>query len=104
MASSTTHREALIRALSQIRVATTTFLDGLIHTLIVDRATCIVFSADDLPPEGSDYTRPLYISIGCLGHLVPSVLLDNGSSLKVCSLVSAIALGLRLMILHLPHR
>ncbi|RVW58619.1 hypothetical protein CK203_111739 [Vitis vinifera] len=57
------------------------------------RATCIVFSDDDLPPEGSDHTRPLYISVGCSGHRVPSVLLDNGSALNVCPLATAIVLG-----------
>ncbi|RVW31147.1 hypothetical protein CK203_108440 [Vitis vinifera] len=44
------------------------------------QATCIVFSDDDLPPEGSDHTHPLYISIGCSSRRVPSVLLDNGSA------------------------
>uniref|UniRef100_F6I5D1 Uncharacterized protein n=1 Tax=Vitis vinifera TaxID=29760 RepID=F6I5D1_VITVI len=57
------------------------------------RATCIVFSDDDLPPEGSDHTRPLYISVGCSGRRVPSVLLDNGSALNVCPFATAIALG-----------
>ncbi|RVX00526.1 Transposon Ty3-I Gag-Pol polyprotein [Vitis vinifera] len=57
------------------------------------RATCIVFSDDDLPSEGSDHTRPLYISVGCSGRRVPSVLLDNGSALNVCPLATAIALG-----------
>ena len=61
--------------------------------LIVGRASCIVFSKDDLSPEGSDHSRPLYISVGCLGHRVPSVLLDNGSALNVCPLATAIALG-----------
>ena len=57
------------------------------------RASCIVFSKDDLPPEGSHHTRPLHISVGYLGHHVPSVLLDNGSALNVCPLATAIALG-----------
>ncbi|RVW37276.1 hypothetical protein CK203_088176 [Vitis vinifera] len=57
------------------------------------RATCIVFSDDDLPPEGSDHMRPLHISVGCSGRRVPSVLLDNGSALNVCPLATAIALG-----------
>ncbi|RVW22168.1 Retrovirus-related Pol polyprotein from transposon 17.6 [Vitis vinifera] len=93
LASSSTHRDALIRALSQIRVETTTTPEGLIHMMTADRATCIVFSYDDLPPEGSDYTHPLYITVGCSGHRVPSVLLDNGSALNVCPLATAIALG-----------
>ncbi|RVW85467.1 hypothetical protein CK203_044043 [Vitis vinifera] len=61
--------------------------------LTVDRATCIVFSDDDLPPEGSNHVRPLFIDVACLGRRVPSVLLDNDSALNVCPLVTAIALG-----------
>ena len=57
------------------------------------RAICIVFFDDDLPPEGSDHTRPLYISVGCSGSRVPSVLLDNGSTLNVCPLATAITLS-----------
>ncbi|WJZ87423.1 hypothetical protein VitviT2T_006803 [Vitis vinifera] len=93
LASSSTHRDALTRALSQIRVDTTTTPEGLIHMMTAGRATCIVFSDDDLPPEGSGHTRPLYISVGCSGCRVPSVLLDNGSALNVCPLATAIALG-----------
>ena len=93
LASSSTHRDALIRALIQIRVETTTTSEGLIHMMTVGQATCIKFSDDDLPPEGSNHTRPLYISIGCSGRRVSSVLLDNGSALNVCPLATAIALG-----------
>ena len=93
MASSSTHRDALIRALSQIGVDTTTTPEGLIHFLTADRATCITFSDDDLPPEGLNHVRPLFIDVACSGRRVPSVLLDNGSALNVCPLVTAIALG-----------
>ena len=93
LASSSTHRDALIKALSQIRVDTATTPGGLIHFLIVDRATCIVFSDDDLPPEGLDHVRPLLIDVACSGRRVSSILLDNGSALNVCPLVNAIALG-----------
>ena len=96
MASSITHRDALIRELSQIRVDTATTLEGLIHFWIADRATCIAFSNDDLQPEGSDHVRPLFIDVACFGRRVPSVLLDNGSALNVCPLVTAIALGFSL--------
>ena len=57
------------------------------------KATCIVFSDDDLPPEGSDHTRPLYISVDCLGRRVLFVLLDNGSALNIYPLAIAIVLG-----------
>ena len=61
--------------------------------MTADRATCIMFSDDDLPPEGSDHTCPLYITVGCSGHRVSSVLLDNGSTLNVCPLATTVALG-----------
>ena len=93
MASSSTHRDVLIRALNQIRVDTATTLGGLIHFLTADRATCIVFSDNDLPPEGLDHVRPLFIDVACSGRRVLSILLDNGSTLNVCPLVTAIALG-----------
>ena len=93
MASSSTHRDALIRALSQIRVDTATTPGGLIHFLTADRDTCIVFSDDDLPPKGLYHVRPLFIDVACSGRRVSSVLLDNSSALNVCPLVTAITLG-----------
>ena len=93
MASSITHRDTLVRTLGQIRVDTATTPEGLIHMLTANRATCIVFSNDDLPPERSNYVRPLFIDVVCLGRRVPSVLLDNGSALNVCPLVTSIVLG-----------
>ena len=94
LVSSSTHRDALIRAFSQSRVDTTTTPRGLIHFLTTDRATCIVFSDDDLPPEGSDHVRPLFIDVACSGRRMSSVLLDNSFALNICPLVIAIALGL----------
>ena len=61
--------------------------------LTASRASRIVFSEDDLPPKGSNHTRPLHISVGCLGRRVPYVLLDNGFALNVCPLATTIALG-----------
>ena len=92
LASSSTHRDAMIRALSHIRVDTATTPGELIHFLTVDRATCIVFSDDDLPLEGSDHVRPVFIDVAYSGRRVSSVLVDNGSALNVCPLVTAIAL------------
>ena len=93
LASSSTHRDALIRALSHIGVDTATTPKELIHFPTANRATCIVFSDDDLPPEGSSHVRPLFIDVAYLGRIVLSVLLDNGSTLNLCPLVTAIALG-----------
>ena len=93
MASSTSHREALIRTLSQIRVDTSTSPEELIHMLTTDRATSIVFSADDLPCGSSDHTLPLYIFVGYFGHRVPYFLLDNGFALNICPLATIVIIG-----------
>ena len=65
LASSSMHRDALVKALGQIRVDTTTTPKGLIDILTADRTSCIVFSDDELPPKGSNNLHPLYISISC---------------------------------------
>ena len=83
----------MVRALGQIRVDTTTTPEGLIHLLTIDRATCIVFSDDNLPLDGSNHVRSLFINVACSGHRVSSVLLDNGSALNVYPLVIAFVLG-----------
>ena len=80
LASSSTHRDTFIRALIQIRVDIATTPRGLVHFLTTDRATCIVFSDDDLPPEGLDHVRPLFIDVACSSRRVLPVLLDNGSA------------------------
>ncbi|RVW80511.1 hypothetical protein CK203_052878 [Vitis vinifera] len=64
-----THRDALIQSWSQIRVKTTTTPEGLIHMMIAGRATCIVFSDDDLPLE------------------------NNGSALNIYPLTTSITIG-----------
>ena len=61
--------------------------------VMAGRATCIVFSNDDFPLEGSDHTSTLYISVGCSGPRVPFILLDNGSALNVCHMATVIALS-----------
>ena len=51
-----------------------------------------MFLDDDLPLEGSDHVRPLFIDVACSSRRVPYVPLDNGSALNVCPLVTAIEL------------
>lgn len=54
----------------------------------------IVFTDEELPPEGTDHTRALYITIRQGPDSVPLVLIDNGSDLNVCPLRVALRLGL----------
>ena len=61
--------------------------------MIDDKVTCIVFSTDDLPLQGSNHTRHLYISVVCSAHRVSFMLLDNGFALNVCPLATVIVIG-----------
>ncbi|RVW75172.1 hypothetical protein CK203_053912 [Vitis vinifera] len=76
-----------------IKVETVTTLARLIHMMMANRVTCIVFSDNNFPLEGLDHIRPLYITVGYSAHRVSSIMLDNGSTLNVCPLATTIALG-----------
>ena len=54
----------------------------------------LAFSNEDLPPEGATHTRPLQITIECMGAKVPMVLIDNGSALNVCHFRTTLIVGL----------
>jgi len=44
----------------------------------------LTFSNEELPLEGATHTKPLQITIECMGAKVPMVLIDSGSPLNVC--------------------
>ena len=52
------------------------------------------FSYKDLPPEGATHTRPLQITIECMGAKVLMVLIDNGYALNVCPFRTALTVSL----------
>jgi hypothetical protein len=56
--------------------------------------SAIIFTTKDLPPEGGDHNRALYVTIECIGSKVLKVLVDNGSSINVCSIHTATKIGL----------
>ncbi|KAL4378275.1 hypothetical protein GQ457_02G027700 [Hibiscus cannabinus] len=56
-------------------------LDRLANNLHVDNF--ISFSEDEIPAEGTGSIKALHITTHCHGHILPHVLVDNGSSLNV---------------------
>ena len=46
----------------------------------------ISFLDDGLPPEGRKHTLPMHIMAKCEDMIVSRVLIDNGSTLNVCSM------------------
>ena len=54
----------------------------------------LAFSNKELPLEGAIHTRPLQITIKCMGAKVSMVLIDSGSTLIVCFFRSTLTIGL----------
>ena len=54
----------------------------------------LAFSDEELPPEEATHTRPLQITVKCMGTKVPMVLIENGSALNVCPFRIALTIGL----------
>ena len=62
----------------------------------VEAPSCpfLAFSSEELPLEGAIHTRPLQITIECMGTKVPMVLIDNRSTLNVCPFRTTLTIGL----------
>ena len=54
----------------------------------------LAFSDEEFPPEGATHSKPLQITIECMGAKVPMVLINNGSTINVCPFRSALTIGL----------
>ena len=54
----------------------------------------LAFFEEDLPLEGATHTRPLQITIDCMGAKVPVVLIDNRSALNEYPFRTALTIGL----------
>ncbi|KAL4326397.1 hypothetical protein GQ457_11G025490 [Hibiscus cannabinus] len=87
--SSEGHRDALLKVLNQTFVPkeiTTDKLDRLVNNIAVDNF--ISFSDEEIPEGGRGSYKALHISTRCKGHMLPKVLIDNGSALNVLPLVT----------------
>ena len=79
------HRSAFFDALNGKEVPIETIPQEMLSLIGVEAQSLplFAFSNEELLPEGSTHTRPLQITIKCLGAKVPMVLFDNGSALNV---------------------
>ena len=62
-------------------------VEGSLHPLFS-------FSDEDLSSKRATHTRPLQITIECMGAKVLMVLIDNGSALNVCPFRTVLTIGL----------
>ncbi|XP_070019403.1 uncharacterized protein [Nicotiana sylvestris] len=53
----------------------------------------ITFHEDELPPEGISHNKALHITVQCEDHFITRILVDGGSSLNICPLITLRTLG-----------
>ena len=90
------HRKAFLDALNGKEVPIETTPQEVLSFMGVEGSShpLLAFFYEDLPPEGAIHTRPLQITIECMGAKVLMVLIDNGSALNVCPFRAALTVGL----------
>ena len=88
------HREALILALDQKRISMSCTHEQMVGALTETPLGTIIFSDDDLPLEGRDHHRVLFIKAEVKGKITCCMMVDNGSAINVCPLKILPKLGL----------
>jgi len=90
------HRSALLDALNVKEVSIETTPQELLSLMGVEALShpLLAFSNEKLPPEKATHTRPLQITIECMGAKVLMVLIDNESALNVCPFKTSLTIGL----------
>ncbi|XP_070040824.1 uncharacterized protein [Nicotiana tomentosiformis] len=81
------HRKALMKILNEAHVPdkiTVNHLEKIANKIF--EANRITFSNDELPIEGTEHNRALYLTVKCEDSAVSRVLVDNGSSANICPL------------------
>ncbi|XP_040945802.1 uncharacterized protein [Gossypium hirsutum] len=85
--NSEVHRNTLMKMLNETYVSkdiSVSKLDRLVNNISADNF--IFFNDDEIPPGGMGSTKALHITTRCKGHILPGVLIDNGSTFNVLPL------------------
>ena len=90
------YRSSLLGALNGKEVPIESTPQKVLYLMGVEASShpFLTFSDKELPPDGATHTRPLQITIECIGAKVPIVPIDNGSALNVCPFRAVLKIGL----------
>ncbi|XP_070025150.1 uncharacterized protein [Nicotiana sylvestris] len=81
------HRRVLMKILNEAHILdkiTVNHLEKIASKIFEVKR--ITFSDDELPMEGTEHNRALYLTVKCEDSVVSRVLVDNGSSVNICPL------------------
>ena len=81
--SSKKHRDALVRALDDGKIAINASPCEMIACLMNAPSNVITFSDEDLPPKRRFHNRPLFIQAIVKSKKTSCVMVDNGSTINV---------------------
>ncbi|KAF5933295.1 hypothetical protein HYC85_029466 [Camellia sinensis] len=81
--ASRVHRQAVLSAMDKGKLSIDTTSEQLVGLVFPEEASpTLTFSDKELPPEGANHNKPLYISMECRDKWVPVVLVDTGSTIN----------------------
>ncbi|XP_070007200.1 uncharacterized protein [Nicotiana sylvestris] len=92
--SSEANKNALMKILSEAYVPSN-ITGGEMANMVgkVLESHKITFHEDELPPEGLGHNKALHITTQCEDHFITRILVDGGSSLNICPLITLRTLG-----------
>ena len=83
---SSSHRKALVKALAKMNIQTTTTPEAMVAKVIENKQGVITFSDADLPVEGKNHNRALFIPAKVKGKRTSYMMVDDGFAINVCPL------------------
>ena len=92
--NSKAHREALVLALDHKKLPTLISPEQIVCSLTETPSGAMVFTDENLPLEGRDHHKALFIKAEVKGKMTCCVMVDNSSAINVCSLKILPKLGL----------
>ncbi|XP_070015865.1 uncharacterized protein [Nicotiana sylvestris] len=92
--NSEAHKNALMKILSEAYVPSN-ITGGEMANMVghVLESHKITFHEDELPPEGLGHNKALHITAQCEDHFITKILVDGGSNLNICPLITLRTLG-----------
>ena len=92
---SSSHRKALVKTLAKMNIQTTATPEAMVAKVIENKQGVITFSDADLPMEGRNHNRVLFIPAEVKGKRTSYVMVDDGSTINVCPLQILPNLGVK---------
>ena len=92
--NSKAHWKALVLALDHKKLPTSISPEQIVCSLIETPLGAVLFTNEDLPFEGKDHHKALFIKAQVKGKLTCRVMVDNGSAIDLCPLKILPKLGL----------